>query len=120
MAEINIKFDLIVTIVSKGYATDVIQTSKKAGAEGGTILLGRGAGVHEGGKIFGIPIEPEKEIVFTLIDNNKTNQVLKAIQEELCLDEPGKGISFVLDVKKVVGICHLCGLEQKKDDEAKK
>jgi len=118
MAEMNIQFDLIVTIINKGYATEVMQASRKAGAEGGTILLGRGAGVHEDGKIFGIPIEPEKEIVFTLIDHRKTNQVLKAIQEELFLDEPGKGIAFVLDVKKVVGICHLCALKTDSNEKS--
>jgi nitrogen regulatory protein PII len=118
MAEIKAKFDLIVTIVSKGFATDVVNASRKAGAEGGSIIHGRGTGVREDGKIFGIPIEPEKEIVLTLIDQKKTDETLKAIEEELSLDDPGKGIAFVLDVKKVVGICHLCDLQE--DDREKK
>jgi len=118
MAEIKAKFDLIVTIVSKGFATDVVNASKKAGAEGGTIIHGRGTGVREDSKIFGIPIEPEKEIVLTLIDQKKTDEVLKDIEEELCLDEPGKGIAFVLDVKRVAGICHLC--DPPDDDKEKK
>lgn len=112
MAEVNIKIDLIVTIVSKGHASEVINASKKAGAEGGTIIHGRGTGIHEDAKIFGIPIEPEKEIILTLIDHDKMDKVLKAIEKELCLDKPGKGIAFVLDVKKVVGICHLCKVEE--------
>jgi nitrogen regulatory protein PII len=115
MAEIKAKFDLIVTIVSKGFATDVVNASKKAGAEGGTIIHGRGTGVREDGKIFGIPIEPEKEIVLTLIEQKKTEEVLKDIEKELCLDEPGKGIVFVLDVKSVAGICHLCDLDKDKE-----
>ncbi len=108
MSEKSVRYDLVITIVNKGYATDVVQASKKAGAEGGTIIHGRGTGVHEETKIFGIPIEPEKELVLTLIDHQKTEQVLKAITEEMELDEPGKGIAFVLDVKKVAGICHRC------------
>ena len=109
MAEEKEKFNLIITIVNRGYATDVIQTSKKAGARGGTIASGRGSGLHEDKKIFGIPIEPEKEIVFTLIEHSKTDEVLEAIRKELKLDEPGKGIAFVLDVEKVIGICHIYG-----------
>ena len=105
-------FDLIVTVVKKGFATDVVNVSKSAGAEGGTIIPGRGTGVHEDSKIFGIPIEPEKEMVLTLIDRKKTEKVLKAIEKELCLDDPGKGIAFVLEVKKVTGICHLCEVKQ--------
>lgn len=112
MAERNIKFDLIVTIVNKGFATEVVDVSKKAGAEGGTIIPGRGTGVHEDSKIFGIPIEPEKEMVLTLIDQKKTEEVLKAIEDELSLDNPGKGIAFVIEIKKVAGICHLCDINQ--------
>jgi nitrogen regulatory protein PII len=107
MAEKSVKFDLIVTIVDKGYATDVIDASKKAGAEGGTIMNGRGSGIHETKKLFGIPIEPEKDIILTLIDRNKTEPVLKAISDKINLDKPGKGIAFVLAVEKTVGISHL-------------
>jgi nitrogen regulatory protein PII len=114
MAEKNIKFDLIVTIVNKGFATDVVDVSRKAGAEGGTIVPGRGTGIHEDSKIFGIPIEPEKEIVLTLINQKKTETVLQAIEKELSLDDPGKGIAFVLDVRKVAGICHLCNSGKEK------
>ena len=60
MAEVDIEFDLIVTIVDKGKAGYVVEASKRAGALGGTILLGRGSGTREGRKIFEIPIEPEK------------------------------------------------------------
>ena len=38
----GIEFDLIVSIVEKGRACEVVAASKKAGAEGGTILSGRG------------------------------------------------------------------------------
>ena len=104
MAEKKTKFDLIITVVNRGYATDVIQISRKAGAKGGTIICGRGAGIHEDKKIFGIPIEPEKEIVLTIIEHDMTDGLLEAIKTELKLDKPGKGIAFVLDVEKVVGI----------------
>ncbi|KNF08625.1 nitrogen regulatory protein P-II [Gottschalkia purinilytica] len=105
--EANNEFDLIVTIVNRGYSSDVIDASKKAGAEGGTIISGRGSGIHETKKLFGISIEPEKEIVLTLIDNKKTEKVLKEISDAVDINKPGKGIAFVLDVKKIIGICHL-------------
>jgi len=98
--------DLIVTIVEKGKAEDVIEFSKKGGAEGGTILGGRGAGIHDTTKILGILIEPEKEVVLTLIHKEKTEAVLDAIHKGMELDKPGHGIAFVVDVPKVVGITH--------------
>lgn len=99
-------YDLIVTIVNKGEAERAVSASKKAGAEGGTILTGRGTGIHEHAKLFGIAIEPEKEIVLTLIDREKSTRVLNAITEATGLNKPGKGIAFVIDVSKVTGINH--------------
>jgi len=100
-------YDLIVTIVGRGYADRVIRASKDAGAEGGTVIYGRGTGIHEQKTLFGIPVEPEKEIILTLIPNESTEQVLSAIVKAGDLEKPGTGISFVLEVKKVAGIVHL-------------
>ena len=106
MLGINDGYDLIVTIVDKGNAEDVIEQAKKGGAEGGTILSGRGAGTNDTAKILGILIEPEKDVVLTLIEKSKTKDVLEYITEGLELDKPGKGIAFVVNVSKVVGIVH--------------
>ena len=102
----NIEFNLIVTIVNKGKAWSVVEASKKAGAEGGTIMGGRGTGIHENLKILGIPIEPEKEIVLTLVPDNITEKVLDSITKDAELNKTGKGIAFILNVEKAVGICH--------------
>ncbi|MDP2856684.1 MAG: P-II family nitrogen regulator [Bacillota bacterium] len=99
-------FDLIVTVVNKGDAGRVVQASTRAGAEGGTILHGRGTGIHEQARLFGILIEPEKEVVLTLLPEERTQQVLSAIVRAVDLDEPGRGIAFVLPVKAVAGIAH--------------
>lgn len=100
------EYDLILTIVNKGFGDQIVEISKKAGAEGGTIVYGRGTGIHEKVKLFGIPIEPEKELVLTLILRKKTNAVLDAILKEGELCKPGKGIAFVLNVEKTAGINH--------------
>ncbi len=67
---------LIVSIVRKGWGNIVLEASVKAGATGGTVLLGRGIGVNEKESIFGIPIEPEKEIVLTLVQGSEVETIL--------------------------------------------
>ena len=67
----NRAFDLIVTIVNRGVAEDVIEASREAGAEGGTVVLGRGIGVHDKAKFLGIPVEPAKDIVLTVTPEEK-------------------------------------------------
>lgn len=103
----NQAFDLIVTIVNKGRCDVILKASREAGAEGGTILYGRGTGIRETKTLFGIPIEPEKEIILTIIPDDKTETVLQAIITAGELDQPGTGITFVLELKKVAGITHL-------------
>jgi len=99
------EYKLIITIIKKGWAERILNAARKAGSRGGTILHGRGAaGIHEQKKLLGIPIEPEKEIVLTLIQQEKVEEVLAAITEAGQLNKPGTGISFVLDVEKVLGI----------------
>jgi nitrogen regulatory protein PII len=103
----KVLYDLIVTVVNQGFSETVVEATKRAGAEGGTILFGRGTGIHEQAKLFSIHIEPEKELVLTLIDREKTSAVLEAIMEDAELNKPGKGIAFVLPVDRTVGINHV-------------
>lgn len=98
---------LIVTIVKKGWGDKVMEASMNAGAEGGTILFGRGVGIHEHKKIMGILIEPEKEIVFSVTPMEKVDAILEEISKAAELDKPGAGLSFVVPVEKVVGVVHL-------------
>lgn len=103
----DMEFQLIVSIVNKGFCGSVIDSSLEAGAEGGTIISGRGSGIHEKAKLFSFTIEPEKEIVLTLVPSDRTEKVLEAIVTATKLNEPGNGIAFVLDVENVTGINHL-------------
>ena len=105
--ECKIKFDLIITIVNKGRSQLVVEASKEVGAEGGTILGGRGTGVREKAKLFGITIEPEKDLILTLVPRDNVDHVLDTIIEKAELNKPGRGITFVLEVKRVAGITHL-------------
>ncbi len=99
-------FNLIVTIVPKGKAEGMMRASQRAGAEGGTIMYGRGTGIHETRKILGVPVEPEKEILLTLVPRDRTHTILQAIVAAGEIDRPGNGITFTLPVGEVAGICH--------------
>lgn len=105
---------LIVSIVRKGWGSTVLQASVDAGARGGTVLLGRGAGIHEQEKIFGMSIEPEKEILLTIVPTSQVDGILEAIVSAAELNDTGRGIAFVLPVHKLAGVAHFmkAALEQ--------
>jgi nitrogen regulatory protein PII len=101
---VNVKASLIVTIVRKGWGSSVLQASVKAGARGGTVVFGRGAGIHEQEKIFGMSIEPEKEIVLTIVQEDQVDAILGEIVRAAELDAAGHGMAFVVPVRRIVGV----------------
>ncbi len=94
----------IFVIVERGQAEFVIEAAEAAGSKGGTIINGRGSGIHETQKVFNIEIEPEKEIVMILAEDALTDKIVGKVREDIKLDEPGKGILFVLDVNQTYGL----------------
>jgi len=101
---------MIVTIVRKGWGNTVLKASVEAGSSGGTVIFGRGVGVNERETIFGVAIEPEKEIVLTLVYADRAEAILDAIVRAAELDKPGHGLAFVVAVDKVVGVPHIAKL----------
>ena len=51
--------------------------------------------------VFGIPIEPEKEIILTVVEMEQTDTILSAIESAAELDTPGMGIAFVISLEKI-------------------
>lgn len=115
LKKLNLKHKLIVTIVKKGVAKKIVKASKQAGAEGGTILYAKGTGVHENKTFLGIAVEPEKEVILTLVQTEKVDEVLDKIVEAGKLDKPGNGVGFVINTKGVGGICHLLALKNSEE-----
>jgi nitrogen regulatory protein P-II 1 len=95
---------LIVSIVRKGWGGTVLEATMKAGAHGGTVLFGRGIGRNEQQKVFGIQIEPEKEIVLTVVLSDQKDAILQEVVRAAELNAPGHGLAFVVPVEAVAGI----------------
>ncbi|OIU70481.1 P-II family nitrogen regulator [Rossellomorea aquimaris] len=97
-------YHAITVIVEKGNATEVIDAASEAGSKGGTIINARGSGIHETSKVFNMDIEPEKEIVMILSNNENTDAIVSSIRAKLKIDEPGNGIIYIQDVNKTYGL----------------
>lgn len=96
--------ELIVAIVNKGFSDLVMDAAKKSGARGGTILKAHGTGSKEIGDYFGVPIRPEKEMVFIIVPNNIKDKCMLSIYEEAGLATDGQGIVFSLPVDDMMGV----------------
>lgn len=93
-------YELITVITNRGYAEDVMEEARKAGARGGTIVHARGTGKPEDGKFFGITIVPEKETILILAERTNAGKIKDAISTLPCLSTPGIGIMYCTPVSE--------------------
>ena len=97
-------FEVILCIVNTGFAELVMDTARKLGARGGTIINGRGTASKEAEKIFNITIQPEKEIVMILAKKEIKDAILKGLYNAVGTSTPAQGIAFALPVDDVIGV----------------
>ncbi len=96
---------LIVTIVTEGYSEKVMNTAKNAGAGGGTLINGRSIYQTNSKRQFlGFSIEPEKDVILIVTDEDKKNDIMNAIVKETGLKTEGGGIIFSLPITEAVGL----------------
>lgn len=100
-------FKLLIVIVKKNLSRKVLKACQKAGAEGGTVFSGRGTGTHDSGTIFGVKVEPEKDIIIILTPDEIVDAVISKVRAAVRLDKPGTGIAFVVNSKSICGIAHM-------------
>lgn len=100
------EFDLIMTIVNRGFADQVVDAAREAGAHGGTVFYARGTGIHELEKFFAISIQPEKEVVLNIVRHDQTQAIIHSIVAASGLKTEGKGIAFALPISNMAGVVH--------------
>ena len=97
-------YSLILISVTRGYTDAVMQTAKKAGATGGTIIKARLAEAQEIEAYANQKLDEEKEIVTILAPNSIRNQILEDINREFGLKSEAQGTVFSVPVDKVFKI----------------
>ena len=99
----NKEYELIVTIVNKGQSDKVVSASRAGGAKGGTIIFGRGTGKNDYDSLLGVAIQPEREIVLTLVSTEEKTKIMGLICEYAELSVSGNGLCFSLPVRSLIG-----------------
>ncbi|MBQ7645577.1 MAG: P-II family nitrogen regulator [Spirochaetales bacterium] len=98
------KWKMITIIVNVGYADDIMDAARRAGAGGGTITHARGTASPEDVRFLGVPLVPEKEMIMILCESEKTDTIVNAISSLKCLDEPGIGILYTQGVSDFMNL----------------
>ena len=98
------EFELIITIITKGYFPQVKAAANAAGARGGTLIHALGMGGEEAQKFLGIAIQPEKDVIFNVVPRKEKNRIMKAIADASGINTQGRGIIFSLPVDAAMGL----------------
>ena len=98
-------YHLIVTVVNEGHTEEVMNTAKKVGAGGGTLIRGRSLNdSSKAQKFLGFTIEPEKDVVLIVAKSETKNDIMNAIIKKTGLKTKGSGIIFSLPITEAVGL----------------
>ena len=98
------EYELIITIITKGYFPDVKAAANAAGARGGTLIHALGMGGEEAQKFLGIAIQPEKDLIFNVVRREEKTKIMRAIAEKAGINTQGRGIIFSLPVDAAMGL----------------
>lgn len=98
------KWRLVEVICEEGYSEDIMAVARKAGAKGGTVVNAHGTSTPDDVKFFGTPIVPEKEILMVVMEEEKADAVVKAIEGMEVLRQKGRAVMFTLPVSSFVNL----------------
>lgn len=98
------EYEMIFCIVNAGFADNVMDAARRAGARGGTIMHARGTASKEAEERFHLTISPEKDMVMIVVPVSIKDNVLKALYDDVGLGSAGQGIAFSVPVNDAVGL----------------
>lgn len=97
-------YQVIFCIVNAGFTDAAMDFAREAGAKGGTIMHARGTANLGAEKMFGITVQPEKEIVMIIVQDSVRDDVMHALYRGVGQKTEAQGIAFCMPVDGVVGI----------------
>jgi len=98
------KFAVVVAIVADDLEEKAIDSARKAGAGGFTIVSGRGVGAEEKKTFFGLTYQGSQTLLICIVEKKLSVSIMKALTEDLDLKKNSKGVVFTLPLEHLAGI----------------
>lgn len=97
------KSSMILVTVNQGFTDVVMDTARKAGARGGTIIRGRWAGDESFAQSYGITtLQAEKEMIFIVVPTEIRNKVMDAVTRQHGLRTEAGAMVTAIGVEQLV------------------
>ncbi len=101
-------FKLIIAFVEDDKTDLVLDTARKYGAKGATVINNaRGEGIKKSKTFFGLTLETQRDVLLFLVEEHLSRHILEKIAGAGQFDaQPGTGIAFQVDVEDAIGVMH--------------
>ncbi|MGR9044457.1 MAG: P-II family nitrogen regulator [Gammaproteobacteria bacterium] len=101
-------FKLIIAFVEDTKTELVLDTARKHGAKGATVInQARGEGLKKSKTFFGLDLESQRDVLLFLVEEHLSRHILEKISHAAQFDsKPGTGIAFKIDVEDAIGVMH--------------
>ena len=97
------EFKMVMSIVKRGFETEVLEAAKAAGHYGAFIMQAKGVSKIQR-KFLGFSIDPENTVVMMLVKKELVVPVMKSIYSSADFTSEARGMVFALPVSQVVGM----------------
>jgi nitrogen regulatory protein PII len=99
-------FKLIIAFVEDDKTEIVLDTARKSGAKGATVInQARGEGLIQSKTFFGLTLETQRDVLLFLVEEHLSRHILEKIAKIAEFDnKPGTGIAFQIDVEDAIGV----------------
>jgi nitrogen regulatory protein PII len=99
-------FKLIIAFVEDTKTDLVLETARKNGAKGATVINNaRGEGIKKSKTFFGLALDTQRDVLLFLVEEHLSRHILEEIAKVAEFDkQPGSGIAFKIDVEDAIGL----------------
>lgn len=102
MMEEGMENSMILVTVNQGFTEEVMETARKAGARGGTIIHARWAGSESPEEFYGITVQQEKEIIAIISPADKRKAIMESINSNHGMKTEARGTVLSIGIEDMV------------------
>lgn len=96
-------YKLVMTVVKRGFESEVLEAAKKAGHYGATVMQAKGVSKIQR-KFLGFSIDPETTIVLMIVKDELVLKLMKNIYSVTDFKSDAHGMVFALPISLVAGL----------------
>lgn len=101
-------FKLLLAFVEDDKTDLVLDTARKHGAKGATVISNaRGEGIKQSKTFLGLTLETQRNVLLLLVEEHLSRHILEKIAAAAEFEtKPGTGIAMQIDVEDAIGVMH--------------